>query len=81
MTRLTTSPWWRVDLQQVQHVSEVYIVNRGSECGCPDRFKNFEIRVGRLFMSNQVSVIENTHLKQSLQTSKKQYGLKNFTHV
>ena len=49
MTQRTASvaPWWRVDLQQVQHVSEVYIVNRGSECGCPSRFKNFEITVGR----------------------------------
>ena len=41
-------PWWRVDLQQVEHVSEVYIVNRGSDCGCPGRFQNFQIRVGRL---------------------------------
>ena len=41
--------WWRVDLKQVEHVSEVYIVNRGSDCGCPGRFKNFEIRVGMLF--------------------------------
>ena len=41
------APWWRVDLQQVQHVSEVYIVNRGSDCGCPGRFQNFEITVGR----------------------------------
>ena len=41
------APWWRVDLQQVEDVSEVYIVNRESECGCPGRFKNFEIRVGR----------------------------------
>jgi len=41
------APWWRVDLQQVEHVSEVYIVNRGAECNCPGRFKNFEIRVGR----------------------------------
>ena len=46
MTLVLKEPWWRVDLQQVEHVSEVYIVNRGSECGCPDRFKNFEIRVG-----------------------------------
>ncbi|KAL9950685.1 hypothetical protein ACROYT_G043224 [Oculina patagonica] len=45
-TDKTNNPWWRVDLQQVEHVSEVYIVNRGSECGCPDRFKNFDIRVG-----------------------------------
>ena len=41
------APWWRVDLQQVEHVSEVYIVNRGADCTCPGRFKNFEIRVGR----------------------------------
>ena len=49
MTRLkdTVAPWWKVDLQQVEHVSEVYIVNRGSECFCPGRFQNFEIRVGR----------------------------------
>ena len=40
------APWWRVDLQQVQHVSEVYIVTRG-DCGCPGRFQNFEITVGR----------------------------------
>ena len=42
----SVKPWWRVDLGQVEHVSEVYIVNRGADCGCPDRFKNFEIRVG-----------------------------------
>ena len=43
------APWWRVNLIQVQHVSEVYIVSRGSECGrsCLGRFKNFEIKVGR----------------------------------
>ena len=69
-----------MDLQQVQYVSEVYIVNRGSECGCPDWFKNFEIRVGMLFLSNQVSVIENTHYKNITDWSK-QYGIKNFTHV
>ena len=79
MTRLTNNPWWRVNLQQVQYVSEVYIVNRGSECGCPDRFKNFEIRVGMLFLSNQVSVIENTH--KNITDWSKQYGIKNFTHV
>ena len=49
MTGNTKNPWWKVDLLQDEHVSEVYIVNRGSECGCPDRFKNFEIRVGMLF--------------------------------
>ena len=41
--------WWRVDLQQVQDVSEVYIVSRGSDCGdnCKGRFQDFEIKVGR----------------------------------
>ena len=42
------APWWRVDLQQVQDVSEVYMVSRGSDCGnCLGRFQNFEIKVGR----------------------------------
>ena len=43
------APWWRVDLQQVQDVSEVYIVSRGSDCGdnCLGRFQKFEIKVGR----------------------------------
>ena len=54
----TNNPWWRVDLQQVEHVSEVYIVNRGSDCGCPDRFKNFEIRVGMLFTVNKASLCD-----------------------
>lgn len=38
--------WWRVDLGQVESVSEVYIVNRGD--GWTERLNNFEIRVGRL---------------------------------
>ena len=47
--KMNVAPWWRVDLKQVQHVSEVYIVSRGSECGnsCVGRFRNFEITVGR----------------------------------
>ena len=36
--------WWRVDLGQVEPVSEVYIVNRNSN---GDRLSDFEIRVGR----------------------------------
>ena len=48
-----------MDLQQVEHVSEVYIVNRGSDCGCPDRFKNFEIRVGRLIKDYTLSQMCN----------------------
>ena len=48
MTQRSNKPWWRVDLQQVEHVSEVYIARRGSECNCLNRFKNFEIKVGRL---------------------------------
>ena len=41
----TTDPWWRVDLDQVQPVSEVYILNRGDCCG--DRLNGAEIRVGK----------------------------------
>ena len=39
------NPWWRVDLEQVEPVNEVYIVNRGDCCGF--RLKPFEIRVGK----------------------------------
>ncbi|XP_078358616.1 uncharacterized protein LOC144643290 isoform X2 [Oculina patagonica] len=40
----TTDPWWRVDLDELLPVSEVYILNRGDCCG--DRLSGFEIRVG-----------------------------------
>ncbi|KAL9950697.1 hypothetical protein ACROYT_G043237 [Oculina patagonica] len=43
-TRLAYKPWWRVDLGQVEPVSEVYIVNRGD--GWTYKLSNFEIRVG-----------------------------------
>ena len=59
------APWWRVDLQQVHHVSEVYIVNRGSECGCPSRFQNFEITVGRWTDLLIHSISSNLSLLQS----------------
>ena len=39
------NPWWRVDLEQVEPVNEVYIVNRGDCCGF--RLNPFEIRVGK----------------------------------
>ena len=39
------NPWWRVDLEQVEPVNEVYIVNRGDCCGY--RLNPFEIRVGK----------------------------------
>ncbi|XP_044165887.1 uncharacterized protein LOC122949943 [Acropora millepora] len=38
------NPWFRVDLEQVEPVNEVYIVNRGDCCG--ERLNPFEIRVG-----------------------------------
>ncbi|XP_044165883.1 receptor-type tyrosine-protein phosphatase mu-like isoform X8 [Acropora millepora] len=38
------NPWWRVDLEQVEPLNEVYIVNRGDCCG--KRLNPFEIRVG-----------------------------------
>ena len=44
-TQREDSPWWRVDLGQVEPVSEVYIVNRGDCCGTS--LSSFEIRVGR----------------------------------
>ena len=47
-------PWWRVDLGKVEHVTEVYIVNRNSAGG---RLSNFEIRVGRLpFVTSPVTL-------------------------
>lgn len=39
------NPWWRVDLEQVEPVNEVYIVNRGDCCG--EGLNSFEIRVGK----------------------------------
>ncbi|KAL9950701.1 hypothetical protein ACROYT_G043242 [Oculina patagonica] len=44
-TRWANQPWWRVDLGQVEPVSEVYIVNRGDGLWS-FRLSNFEIRVG-----------------------------------
>ena len=41
------NPWWRVDLGQVEQVSEIYIVNQENELF--NRQNNFEIRVGRLY--------------------------------
>ncbi len=40
----STNPWWRVDLEELLPVSEIYILNRGDCCG--ERLKGFEIRVG-----------------------------------
>ncbi|XP_015747600.1 PREDICTED: fucolectin-like [Acropora digitifera] len=45
-----TNPWWRVDLEQLEPVNEVYIVNRGDCCG--ERLNPFEIRVGKRKLSN-----------------------------
>ena len=38
--------WWRVDLGQVEPVSEIYLVNQENQWFY--RQNNFEIRVGRL---------------------------------
>lgn len=43
-TRASTKPWWKVDLEQVVPVSEVFILNRGDCCG--ERLNGAEIRVG-----------------------------------
>ena len=39
------NPFWRVDLEQVLPVSEVFILNSGDCCG--DRLNGAEIRVGK----------------------------------
>jgi len=44
---LVNNPWWRVDLEQIEPVSEVYIVNMENDPWWK-RQTNFEIRVGRL---------------------------------
>ena len=44
-TKNEDKAWWRVDLGNAEHVTEVYIVNRKS---IGVRLSNFEIRVGRL---------------------------------
>ena len=43
-TRFEKQPWWRVDLENVELVNEIYVVNRG-DC-CENRLNPFEIRVG-----------------------------------
>ncbi|XP_078353730.1 uncharacterized protein LOC144638391 [Oculina patagonica] len=45
LTQSENNPWWRVDLGQVEAVSEVYIVNRDS---LGNRLSHFEIRVGTI---------------------------------
>ena len=45
LTTFVRNPWWKVDLGQVEHVAEVYIVNRGDGLG--SRLNPFEIRVGK----------------------------------
>ena len=44
-TKKEDKAWWMVDLGKVEHVTEVYIVNRNAVAV---RLSNFEIRVGRL---------------------------------
>lgn len=45
------NPWWRVDLEREEPVTEVYIVNRG-DC-CEERLNPFEIRVGKSPLFNR----------------------------
>ena len=55
-TKDTVNPWWRVDLGQVEPVSEVYIVNQVEEWFF--RLGNFEIRVGKWLFCQFHSVLE-----------------------
>ena len=58
-TRGEINPWWRIDLEQVEPVNEVYIVNRGDCCG--DRLNPFEIRVGKTTLSEVLLKIIVAH--------------------
>ena len=54
-TDMEDKAWWRIDLGKVEHVTEVYIVNRDL---LGMRLSNFEIRVGRLlFVTSPVTLI------------------------
>ena len=59
LSRVETNPWWRVDLEQVEPVNEVYIVNRGDCCG--ERLNPFEIRVGKTKLSEVLLKVIVTH--------------------
>ena len=51
-----TDPWWRVDFERSQPVSDLYIVNildTGGCCGVP--LQNFEIRVGEYGIERNLS--------------------------
>ena len=62
-TQRENKAWWRVDLGQVEPVSEVYIVNRGGDLAY--RLDNFEIRVGRLTFSHiALHIITRLHSVQ-----------------
>ena len=62
------NPWWRVDLEQVEPVNEVYIVNRGDCCG--NRLNPFEIRVGKTKLSEPLLEIIVTHKPRKTNTTK-----------
>ena len=49
-THKITSPWWRVDLQNVYFIRKLIITNR-SDC-CAYRLSNFEIRIGLSLANN-----------------------------
>ena len=61
-------PWWRVDLEQVEPVNEVYIVNRGDCCG--DRLNPFEIRVGKTKLHEALLEIIFRYKPQKMDTTK-----------
>ena len=69
-TQGANKAWWRVDLGQVEPVSEVYIVNRGD--GWTYRLDSFEIRVGRLTFSDILPYIS---LPDCIQFNSQMQGL------
>ena len=53
------NPWFRVDLEKVEPVNEVYVVNRGDCCG--ERLNPFEIRVGKTKLDEALLKINVRH--------------------
>ena len=62
------NPWWRVDLEQVEPINEVYIVNRGDCCG--ERLNPFEIRVGKTKLHKALLKIIVRHKPRKMNRAK-----------
>ena len=70
-----TNPWWRVDLEQVEPVNEVYIVNQRDCCG--DLLNPFEIRVGKTNLNEALLKIIVTHKPRKTNRTKFSKSIEN----